>query len=87
MDKLANKNLDKREIIQTLKEHVSKLPIEFVVGAVLGGGLFLLSNKKSKSKSKSVRAVTTLAKTLAPIVIIAMLEKFSDSSAEAEEKL
>ncbi len=65
---------DKAAILQTIKENAAKLPLEFIVGAAIGGGLFLLTAKRNKTKNKSLRVVSSIAKTVAPLVIISILE-------------
>ena len=69
--------MDKNEAIQKLKKKASKLPLGFIVGAVIGGGLFLYSTKNRGSKT--VNAVTNVAKLVAPYVIIAILDKMVEN--------
>ena len=69
--------MDKKEAIQKLKKKASKLPLGFIVGAVIGGGLFLYSTKNRGSKT--VNAVTNVAKLVAPYVIIAILDKMVEN--------
>ena len=69
--------MDKKEAIQKLKKKASKLPLGFIVGAVIGGGLFLYSTRNRGSKT--VNAVTNVAKLVAPYVIIAILDKMVEN--------
>lgn len=69
--------MDKNEAIQKLKKKASKLPLGFIVGAAIGGGLFLYSTKNRGSKT--VNAVTNVAKLVAPYVIIAILDKMVEN--------
>lgn len=69
--------MNKNEAIQKLKKKASKLPLGFIVGAVIGGGLFLYSTKNRGSKT--VNAVTNVAKLVAPYVIIAILDKMVEN--------
>lgn len=69
--------MDKNEAIQKLKKKASKLPLGFIVGAVIGGGLFLYSTRNRGSKT--VNAVTNVAKLVAPYVIIAILDKMVEN--------
>lgn len=70
---MDTKETQKKEIINTLKKRASRLPIGFIVGAAIGGGLFLYSTRNRGSKT--VNAVTNLAKLAAPYVIIAILDR------------
>lgn len=67
----------RKEVVRNLKSKASKLPLEFIVGAGVGGGLLLYAMRHRGSKS--VNAITNLAKLAAPYVIIAILDKFVDS--------
>lgn len=69
--------MDKNEAIQKLKKKASKLPLGFIVGAAIGGGLFLYSTRNRGSKT--VNAVTNVAKLVAPYVIIAILDKMVEN--------
>ena len=69
--------MNKNETIQKLKKKASKLPLGFIVGAAIGGGLFLYSTKNRGSKT--VNAVTNVAKLVAPYVIIAILDKMVEN--------
>lgn len=69
--------MDKKEAIQKLKKKASKLPLGFIVGAAIGGGLFLYSTRNKGSKT--VNAVTNVAKLVAPYVIIAILDKMVEN--------
>ena len=69
--------MDKNEAIQRLKKKASKLPLGFIVGAAIGGGLFLYSTRNRGSKT--VNAVTNVAKLVAPYVIIAILDKMVEN--------
>lgn len=69
--------MDKNEAIQKLKKKASKLPLGFIVGAAIGGGLFLYSTRNKGSKT--VNAVTNVAKLVAPYVIIAILDKMVEN--------
>lgn len=69
--------MNKNEAIQKLKKKASKLPLGFIVGAVIGGGLFLYSTRNRGSKT--VNAVTNVAKLVAPYVIIAILDKMVEN--------
>lgn len=72
--------MDKNEAIQKLKKKASKLPLGFIVGAAIGGGLFLYSTRNKGSKA--VNAVTNVAKLVAPYVIIAILDKVVENYEE-----
>lgn len=72
----SNQN-QRKEVIRVLKNKASKLPIGFIVGAAIGGGLFLYSTRKKGTKSSN--AITNLAKIVAPYVIIAILDKMVDN--------
>lgn len=65
-----------KEVVQTIQSNVSKLPIGFIIGAAIGGGLFLYSHKSSKKQSQS--ALTNFAKLAAPYVIIGILDLIVD---------
>ena len=69
--------MNKNEAIQKLKKKASKLPLGFIVGAAIGGGLFLYSTRNRGSKT--VNAVTNVAKLVAPYVIIAILDKMVEN--------
>ena len=69
--------MDKNEAIQKLKKKASKLTLGFIVGAAIGGGLFLYSTRNRGSKT--VNAVTNVAKLVAPYVIIAILDKMVEN--------
>ena len=69
--------MNKNETIQKLKKKASKLPLGFIVGAAIGGGLFLYSTRNRGSKT--VNAVTNVAKLVAPYVIIAILDKMVEN--------
>lgn len=70
---MKTKETEKRETIETLKEKASKLPLGFIIGAAIGGGLFLYSTRNRGSKT--VNAFTNLAKLAAPYVIVTILDK------------
>ena len=61
----------KDKVIQVVKDKFSKLPLGFIIGAAIGGGLYLYATKSRGSKS--VNAITNVAKLAAPYVIIAIL--------------
>ncbi len=67
------KEIDKKEIVDTLKKKASKLPLGFIIGAAVGGGLFLYSTRNRGSKT--FNAFTNVAKLAAPYVIVAILDK------------
>lgn len=69
--------MNKNEAIQKLKKKASKLPLGFIVGAAIGGGFFLYSTRNRGSKT--VNAVTNVAKLVAPYVIIAILDKMVEN--------
>ncbi len=66
--------------IRLVKEKFSRLPLGFIVGAAIGGGLYLYATKSRSTKgSKSVNAITNVARLAAPYVIIAFLDKLVDT--------
>ena len=67
----------KDKVIQVVKEKFSRLPLGFIIGAAIGGGLYLYATKSRGSKS--VNAITNVTKLAAPYVIIAILDKLVDS--------
>ncbi len=67
----------KDKVLKIVKEKASKLPIGFIVGAAIGGGLYLYATKGKATKS--VNAITNVAKLAAPYVIIAILDKIVDN--------
>lgn len=77
-------NDKKREVIQVVKEKFSKLPLGFIIGAAIGGGLYLYSTKRVGAKS--VSALTNLAKLAAPYVIIAILDKLVENYDEKQKR-
>lgn len=66
-----------KEVVKTIQSNASKLPIGFIVGAAIGGGLFLYSNRSGGKQSKN--ALTNLAKLMAPYVIISILDLVVDN--------
>ncbi|NLI72236.1 MAG: hypothetical protein GX361_05835 [Bacteroidales bacterium] len=72
----------KKKAIQAFKKKAPKLPVSFIVGAVIGGGLFLYASRNKRTKT--LNAVTNVAKLAAPYVIIAILDKMVDNY-EAEK--
>lgn len=69
--------MNKKQAIQAFKKKAPKLPVGFIVGAVIGGGLFLYASKNRGTKT--VNAITNVAKLAAPYVIIAILDRMVDS--------
>ena len=78
----------RKEVIRVLKSKASKLPIGFIVGAAIGGGLYFYSTKNRSSKSsKSTNAITNMAKMVAPYVILAFLDKIVDYYEDGQCKI
>ncbi|MFV0391575.1 MAG: hypothetical protein ACK5KP_06815 [Paludibacteraceae bacterium] len=73
------------EVVQHLKNKVSKLPVGFIVGVAAGGGLLLYATRNRGSKTTN--AITNLAKLAAPYVIIAILDKFADSYDQKQDRV
>ena len=67
----------KDKVIQVVKDKFSKLPLGFIIGAAIGGGLYLYATRSKGTKS--VNAITNMAKLATPYVIIAMLDKLVDT--------
>ena len=67
----------KEKVIQVVKEKFSRLPLGFIIGAAIGGGLYLYATKGKGTKS--VNAITNVAKLAAPYVIIAILDKLVEN--------
>lgn len=66
-----------QEVLRVVKQKASKLPLGFILGAVVGGGIYLYASRNVGAKS--VKAITGVAKLAAPYVIITLLDKFVDS--------
>lgn len=67
----------KDKVIQVVKEKFSRLPLGLIVGVAIGGGLYLYATKNKGTKS--VNAITNVAKLAAPYVIIAFLDKLVEN--------
>jgi|GEM_PF-6169988 len=65
----------KKDLTDLAKKNLSKVPVEFIVGAALGGGVFLFATRKSSVKA--ARIIVKAAKLAAPYVITAIVEKFA----------
>ena len=78
-----NKRID--EAIRVTKEKLTRLPIGFIVGAAIGGGLYLYATKKKRNKSGNF--IINAAKIAAPFVITTILDRITDSyEAKLSEK-
>ena len=75
----------KKDLTDLAKKNLSKVPVEFIVGAALGGGLFLLTRRKSNVKA--VKMITKAAKLAAPYVITAFVEKFALDNADKKNRV
>lgn len=67
----------KEKVLQIVKEKASRLPLGFIVGAAIGGGIYYYASKSKATKATSV--INNLAKLAAPYVIIAFMDKMVDS--------
>ncbi len=81
MEKVENK---KEQVLKMVKEKASKLPLEFIVGAAIGGGLYYYASKSKVTKTTNV--INNVAKLVAPYVIIAFLDKLADVYDERKER-
>ncbi len=79
MEKTVNK---KEKVLKVVKEKASKLPLGFIVGAAIGGGLYIYASKSKATKATNV--IINLAKLAAPYVIIAFLDKMVDAYDEGK---
>ena len=74
---MKTENDKKSEVIRVIKDKFSKLPFGFILGAAIGGGLYLYATKNKGTKR--FNAITNVARLAAPYVIIAILDKLVDN--------
>lgn len=74
---MNEKDTTTRAVVQTLKAKAARLPLGFMLGAVVGGGLYLYATRNRRTRA--VRAITDIARLAAPYVIVAILERVASS--------
>lgn len=63
-------------LVDIVVEKSSKLPIGFLVGAAIGGGLYWYATKQSNAQK--IKVAKKIGKIVAPYVIVTLLDKLGD---------